>query len=56
MSARGVKGKKRKKTKPDNPAQSKRFIESAKALGLDPSGKAFERAMDILAQKTQKKR
>lgn len=28
-----------------NPAQSKRFIEAAKALGLDPSGKAFERGI-----------
>ena len=26
---------------PDNPAQSKRFIEAAKAMGADESGKAF---------------
>jgi hypothetical protein len=48
MSARGVKGKpkKRKPTKPDNPAQSARFIAAAKSLGVDESGKDFERAMD----------
>lgn len=48
MNARGVKGKpkKRKPTKPDNPAQSARFIESAKAIGADE--KAFEKAMDVL--------
>jgi hypothetical protein len=56
MSARGVKGKKRKKTKPDNPAQSKRFIESAKALGLDPGGKEFERAMDSLLKPKGRKK
>lgn len=50
MSARGVKGKKRR-PKPDNPAQSARFIKAAKALGLDPSGKAFERAMDKLIRR-----
>lgn len=39
-------GKRRKRRpakglKPDNPAQSKRFIEAAKAMGADESGKAF---------------
>jgi hypothetical protein len=47
---RGVKGKKRK-PKPDNPAQSARFMEAAKALGLDPKGKEFEKAMDKLLPK-----
>ena len=51
MSARGVKGKpkKQKLTKPDNPAQSARFIESAKAIRADR--KAFEKAMDALVPK-----
>jgi hypothetical protein len=31
-------------TKPDNPEQSKRFIEKARELETDKSGKAFERA------------
>lgn len=31
--------------KPDNPEQSKRFIEKAKELGADESGEAFERAL-----------
>jgi hypothetical protein len=29
--------------KPDDPEQSKRFIETAKELGVDESPKAFER-------------
>ncbi|HEV8015842.1 MAG TPA: hypothetical protein VGP48_09930 [Stellaceae bacterium] len=32
------------KPKPDDPAQSKRFIETAKAIGVDESPEAFERA------------
>jgi hypothetical protein len=49
MNARGVKGKKRKpKGSPDNPAQSKRFIEAAKSLGLDKSGEDFDKAMNRL--------
>jgi len=43
------KPKKRKpKTEPDNPAQSARFIEGAKALGADESGQAFKRAVDAI--------
>jgi len=58
MSARGVKGKpkKQKPTKPDNPAQSARFIESAKSLGVDESGKDFERLLDKLMPKKSKPR
>ena len=54
MNARGVKGKpkKRKPIKPDNPAQSARFIESAKAIGADE--KAFENALDVLLPRSQK--
>jgi hypothetical protein len=42
------------KGKPDNPAQSKRFMEAAKALGVDESGKAFKDAMDKIAPKKPK--
>jgi hypothetical protein len=33
----------RPKPKPDDPAQSKRFIKAARELGTDESGTAFER-------------
>ena len=59
MNVRGVKGKKRKpKTEPDNKAQSERFIQAARSLGVDESGQAFKRAMDALlpAKKKAKKR
>ena len=49
MNARGVKGKKRKSTKPDNPAQSAKFIASAKALGLAGKGHDLDKAIDTLA-------
>ena len=46
MSTRTRKGKKRKpKGGPDNPAQSRRFIESARKLGVDESGADFQKAM-----------
>jgi hypothetical protein len=49
--ARG-KGKKRKrKGGPDNPAQSKRFIEEARKLGVDESGEDFRKALDKLVPK-----
>lgn len=49
----------RKKRKPpkgrlDNPAQSRRFIEEAKKLGVDESGEAFNRALDKLVPKKPK--
>jgi len=48
----GGKGRKRKpKGKPDNPAQSKRFIEAAKKLGVDESGEAFSKALNKLVPK-----
>jgi hypothetical protein len=54
----GERGKKRRKRrpkgKPDNPAQSKRFIEAAKALGVDESGEAFKRALNKLVPKKDK--
>ena len=55
MSIRTGKGKKRKpKVKPDNPAQSARFIQAAKKLGLDESGKDFDKAMDKLLPKPKR--
>jgi len=50
MSTRTGKGKKRKR-KVDNPAQSRRFIEAAKKLGVDESGEDFEKAIDKLLPK-----
>ncbi len=40
-----VKGKRKKRgpPKPDNPAQSRKFIEAAKKLGVDQSGEAFNK-------------
>jgi hypothetical protein len=43
------KGKRKKKPpKPDNPEQSRKFIEAAKKLGVDEDGKAFREAMNNL--------
>lgn len=53
MNARGVKSKrkKRKETiKPDDPAQSERFLKAAQELGLGEDGIAFDRAMDAIAK------
>lgn len=58
MNARGekVKRKKRKAAKPDNPAQSARFIESAKKLGLYQKGGDFDKLLDqLLTAKKPKK-
>lgn len=55
MAGEKGKAKKRKRPiKPDNPAQSARFIESAKKLGLGGSDTDFERAMNRLAPKKGK--
>lgn len=52
---RGKRRKRRPKGKPDNPAQSKRFIEAAKRLGVDESGEAFDKAMrDLLKPKSKR--
>lgn len=53
---RGKRGKRRRKGGPDNPAQSKRFIEAAKALGVDESGEAFRKAMKAVLKPKGKKR
>lgn len=45
MKAR-TKGKPRAAPKPDNPAQSKRFVEAAREIEADESGKAFQRALE----------
>ena len=57
MNVRGVKRKSQKRktpTKPDNKAQSERFIAAAKELGLDKDNPAFERAMDALVPRKRK--
>jgi len=58
LNVRGVKGKRpKRKTEPDDPVQSARFIEAAKSLGVDESGKAFKRALDaVLPKKTGRKK
>jgi hypothetical protein len=50
------KQKKRKRSTyaPDNPKQSRRFIEAAKKLGVDVDGKAFEDAMRALLKRKPK--
>jgi hypothetical protein len=40
--------KRRRKNEPDNPAQSKRFMEAAKALGVDESGEAFDKTLSTM--------
>ncbi len=39
-----------KTSPPDNPDQSKRFIETAKELGADESAEAFDRAFGKVAK------
>jgi hypothetical protein len=39
----------KEKPKPDNPEQSRRFEEKARELGMDESGKRFEKAMSVIA-------
>jgi hypothetical protein len=42
--------------KPDDPAQSKRFIDAAKEAGADTDDKALERAFKKIASKPAKER
>jgi hypothetical protein len=52
------KSKSKKKSKPiltKDPAQSARFLEAARNLEVDESGKAFDRAMDTLVPKPKPK-
>jgi hypothetical protein len=37
--------------KPDNPEQSKRFIETAREIGTDESDESFKKAFDKVAPK-----
>jgi hypothetical protein len=46
-----------KQKRRDTPAkQSQRFVETAKALGVDESGKEFERALKIIHPPVKAKR
>jgi hypothetical protein len=47
---------KRKRTPTTDPAQSARFLETAKNLGVDESGGAFEKALDVLVPKQRGKK
>lgn len=49
--ATGKAKRKKRRPKRDNPAQSRKFIEAAKALGVDESGKAFEELMRKLGRR-----
>jgi hypothetical protein len=42
------KGRRSRTYAPDNPAQSRKFIEAAKKLGVDEDGKAFQKAMRVM--------
>jgi hypothetical protein len=50
-TGKGKRKRRAAKDKPDNPAQSARFIKAAKELGVDESGKDFEKAMRALAKR-----
>lgn len=39
---------------PDNPEQSRKFLEAAKKLGVDTDGKAFESAFRNLTKRSRK--
>jgi hypothetical protein len=54
MATGKPKRKKPPKIKLTDKEQSARFVASAKALGLERNGDAFERAMDSLAPKRPK--
>lgn len=43
----------RKPTKPDNPAEYKRFLEAAKKVEADESPEAFDRAFGRVVSKTK---
>jgi hypothetical protein len=55
-TGREKRGKRKRKGGPDNPAQSKRFIEAAKALGVDESGDAFRKAMNSVLKPKRKRK
>lgn len=39
---------KKLKPKPDDKEQSRRFVETARSIGADEGGKAFERVLDVV--------
>jgi hypothetical protein len=41
---------KKTKPKPDDEAQSKRFVEDAKRLEVDERGKSFDRALGVIVR------
>jgi len=41
----------KRKPKPDDKKQSQRFVETARKLEVDESGKKFNRAIDIIRKK-----
>ena len=45
---------KKPKPEPDDKDQTSRFIETAKALGVDESGDAFDRAMKLVVPQKPK--
>jgi hypothetical protein len=54
-TGKGKRKKRGRKGAPDNPEQSKRFVEAAKKLGLEGNGDAFEKAMRELLKAKPKR-
>lgn len=46
----------KKKSKDTQAAQSRRFVETAKTLGVDESGKAFDRAVKVVVMPSRRRR
>jgi hypothetical protein len=46
---------KKQKLEPDDKAQSSRFVETARALEADESGKRFQQALKIVVSPAKKK-
>lgn len=53
---KGGESAKSAKVKKDNPEQSQRFVETAKELESDESGKSFEKAIRAVSPKQKIKR
>ena len=51
MKKRGAKGVKRK---PDDKTQSQKFVDTARKIGTDETGKAFESALKAITPKPRK--
>ncbi len=41
---------KKSKSKPDDPKQSQRFVETARKLEADETGKSFEKALNVVVK------